>query len=181
MNILALVTQTAGGLFSFFEAIETLQAIVLILGLILLAVEMFSPGFGIAGGAGLAMLILGIFLTARDPFEAMVMIVILVIVVGAALAIVIRSAKKGRLSKKLVLWSATRGEEGYKSTEDRKELVGREGIALTTLRPSGSADFDGERLDVVSEGAFIQTDVKVKVVRVEGRRVVVRPIHEPKA
>jgi membrane-bound ClpP family serine protease len=178
MNILALVTDSATGIFSFVEAIETVQAIVLILGLILLVVEIFAPGFGIAGGAGLALIILGIVLTARNPLEATVMVIILLVLLAIIIAIILRSAKKGKLSKKLVLWSATRGEEGYKSTEDRKELIGREGVALTILRPSGSADFNGERLDVVTEGAFIQPNMKVKVVRVEGRRIVVRSIQE---
>lgn len=178
MNILALATETAMEIFSFLEGIETIQAIVLILGLILLAAEIFVPGFGIAGGTGLALLILGIILTARTPFEAMIMVVILLILIAIVLAIIIRSAKKGKLSKKLVLWSASRSEDGYKATEDRQELVGREGIALTILRPAGTAEFDGERLDVVSEGAFIQPNMKVRVIRVEGRRIVVRPIQE---
>jgi membrane-bound serine protease (ClpP class) len=41
-------------------------------------------------------------------------------------------------------------------------------------RPSGTAQFDGERYDVVSEGLTILQDRPVKVVRVEGNRVIVR-------
>ena len=51
-------------IFSFLEGIDTFQAILFIIGLLLLVVEMFIPGFGFAGGTGLVLLILGIILTA---------------------------------------------------------------------------------------------------------------------
>ena len=46
---------------------------------------------------------------------------------------------------------------------------------MSVLRPAGLAEFDGERIDVVSEGSFIDRGVKIKVAKVEGTRVVVRP------
>jgi membrane-bound ClpP family serine protease len=168
----------AEGVFGFFEGIGTLQAIVLVMGLILLVVEVFTPGFGVAGGTGLALLVLGIILTARSLFDAMVMVAILLVILAIVLAVIIRSAKKGRLSRTLVLQSQATAEAGFKSTEDRQELVGKEGVALTNLRPAGTVDFAGERLDVVSEAAFIEKGQDVEVVRVEGRRIVVRPVHE---
>ncbi|MBY6278389.1 NfeD family protein, partial [Symbiobacterium thermophilum] len=58
--------------------------------------------------------------------------------------------------------------------EDRARLVGREGVSLTVLRPAGTAVFDDQRLDVVTEGEFIPAGVPVKIVRVEGTRIVVR-------
>jgi membrane-bound serine protease (ClpP class) len=50
--------------------------------------------------------------------------------------------------------------------------IGRQ--ALTTLRPSGTAVINGQRVDVVSEGAFIEAGAPVKVIALEGLRVVVR-------
>jgi membrane-bound ClpP family serine protease len=174
MNLLLLATQANTHLFSFFEAIETAQAIVLILGLVLMVIELFMPGFGVAGGAGILLVILGIVMTARNAFEATVMVILLLILAAIMIVLVLRSAKKGKLSKKMILWSSARKEDGYRSTDDRHDLTGREGIAITTLRPSGTADFDGERLDVVSEGAYIPAQAAVKIIRVEGRRIVVR-------
>jgi membrane-bound ClpP family serine protease len=175
MNVLALVSDPSFSFFSFLEALATLPAILFILRLILLAAEIFLPGVGIAGGSGIALIILGIILTARTPGEAMVMVALLFIVVGVVLAIVLRSAKKGKLSKTLILKSATRGEDGFRSTNDRSDLVGRTGKPLTVLRPAGSADFNGERLDVVADGSFIPAGQTVQVIRVEGRRIVVSP------
>ncbi|MEA4889537.1 MAG: NfeD family protein [Clostridiaceae bacterium] len=166
------------GIFSFIEGIGTLQAIFLILGLLLLVAEMFTPGFGIAGGSGLLLLIIGIIMTARSPFEAMVMVLILILLVALMLFLILRSAKKGKLARKLILWSAAKHEEGFSTSEDLSQMIGWEGIALTVLRPAGSGDFNGRRLDVVSDGTYIEKDIKIKIVSVEGRRIVVQPVKE---
>ena len=178
MLSILMAAEESFNLFSFLEAIETLQAIILILGMILLIVEIFTPGFGIAGGSGLVLLILGIVLTARNTFEVMVMVSILIILVVVVILVILRSARRGTLSRKLILWSATSGEDGYQSTADRKSMIGREGLVVTILRPAGTADFGGERLDVVSEGEYIQPGTRIRVVQVEGRRIVVKPVHE---
>lgn len=162
--------------FSFIEGIETLQAVLFLLGLLLLIVEAFIPGFGIAGGTGLVLLVVGIITTARTAFEAFVMVVILILFVALMLFIILRSAKKGALSKKLILWSASRHEEGFSTTADTTSMTGKEGIAITILRPAGTGEFGGKRFDVVSEGAFIERGSKIKVIRTEGRRIVVEPI-----
>src|SRR5665647_623115 len=99
---------SAMAIFSFIEAIDSLSAILFILGMLFLVAEIFTPGFGIAGGSGLVLLIVGIILTARTPFEAMVMVIILFLLIALVLTILLRSVKRGKLSKKLVLWSAAR-------------------------------------------------------------------------
>jgi membrane-bound serine protease (ClpP class) len=63
-----------------------------------------------------------------------------------------------------------------KSSSDFQQLQGREGVALTALRPAGKAEFDGKQCDVVAEVGFINVGEKVKVIAVEGARVVVRPV-----
>lgn len=162
--------------FSFLDGIQIYQIVILLLGLILLIIEMFTPGFGVSGGAGIVLLIVGIILTASTPFEALIMIVILLILLGAALKIILHSAKKGRLSKTLILNDTLNKSAGYIGTDDLEYFVGKEGTTLTVLRPSGTAEFDGVRLDVVSEGEYIAKNTKVKIIEVTGRRIVVKSI-----
>ncbi len=64
---------------------------------------------------------------------------------------------------------------------ERPELVGQAGTALTPLRPSGTAVINGQRVDVVTEGAMIDRHTPIKVVAVEGMRVVVRALSETSA
>ncbi|HEY8422364.1 MAG TPA: NfeD family protein [Thermoclostridium sp.] len=164
------------GIFSFLDGIQLYQILILLLGLILLIIEMFTPGFGVAGGLGLILLVAGIILTASTPLEALVMIVILLVILGIALTVVLHSAAKGRLSKTLILKDSLNKEAGYIGTEDLEYFVGKEGTALTVLRPAGTAEFDGIRLDVVSEGDYIPKNSKVRIVQVTGPRIVVRKI-----
>jgi membrane-bound serine protease (ClpP class) len=61
---------------------------------------------------------------------------------------------------------------------DRPELLHQSGTAVTTLRPSGTALINGRRVDVVTEGGMIAPQTPVKVVAIEGMRVVVRALSE---
>lgn len=155
--------------------IGAVQAILFILGLFLLILEIFVPGFGVSGGLGIVLLLVGIFMTAQTPFEAFLMILILILLVAVLLFIILRSAKKGKLSKKLILKSASKREEGFTSTTDTSALIGKEGVALTLLRPAGTGEFENKRIDVVSEGDFIEPGTKIKIITTEGRRIVVKP------
>lgn len=62
---------------------------------------------------------------------------------------------------------------------DYEALVGRAGTTVTPLRPAGTADLDGRRLSVVTEGDYVPAAAPVRVVAVEGTRIVVRPTAEP--
>jgi len=77
---------------------------------------------------------------------------------------------------RLVLVPDLAASAGYTAAETSPDLVGRTGRALTTLRPAGTADIDGQRVDVVSEGGFIASGSAVEVVRARGAVVVVREV-----
>jgi membrane-bound serine protease (ClpP class) len=66
---------------------------------------------------------------------------------------------------------------GYASAVRRGELVGKEGVAATDLRPSGTGQFGEERLDVVSDSEWIERGTPIRIVASEGYRNVVRPVH----
>jgi len=160
----------------FFRSIETVPAILFVIGIVLLIAEIFVPGFGFSGGTGTALIIIGIIMTANNFLEAFILILILLAIVTLFLILVLRSAKNGRLSKKLVLRSAATREEGFSTSDDNSSLIGLEGVAATMLRPAGTGDFDGIRLDVVSEGEFIEPGAKIKIAFAQGRRIIVKPI-----
>jgi membrane-bound ClpP family serine protease len=163
-------------IFDFVYDITWVQALLLIVGLALVVFEMFHPGFGAPGIIGGILLFIGIISTAKSVFDAAVMIVVILAILGIALTFVLQSATKGRLSRILILKEAQKKEDGYNGTEDLEYFIGKEGVVFSILRPSGIVDFDGVKLDVVSEGEFISKDTKVKVIKVEGRRIVVREI-----
>ncbi len=65
-------------------------------------------------------------------------------------------------------------DSGFSATGDLDYFIGSEGKTLTALRPSGTVDFSGSKLDVVSEGEYIPKNTEVIIVKIEGHRVVVK-------
>jgi membrane-bound serine protease (ClpP class) len=76
----------------------------------------------------------------------------------------------------IFLGEATTKEEGFTSADRRADLVGKEGVAMTDLRPSGTGLFGEERLDVVSDSEWIEHGTPIRIVASEGYRHVVRPV-----
>lgn len=157
-------------------------------GLVLLGVEVFViPGFGLFGvlgglgvAAGLYMALLGNLPTTPDFTRAgMVMTTSILIVLVSAWALIRSLPGSGRLARSGVfLLTRTDRDVGYESAPQRSDLVGREGTAITDLRPSGTGLFGDERVDVVSESEWIPAGSPIKVVSAEGYRHVVRMVKQ---
>jgi len=146
----------------------------IIAGIIFVIIEMHQPGFGVPGITGVILIVAGVILYAETLLQALILIVIILAVLGAALALVLQSAAKGRLSKHLVLNDTLDDDVKFSAVEDLSYLVGSEGITQTVLRPSGTADFNGVKLDVVSEGEYIPKGIPVFIDKIEGNRIVVK-------
>lgn len=153
--------------------------ICLVVGIGLIVLEAFMPGFGLPGISGIILQVVAVALTwmSHGPVAALGMTLIILSIDAIAISVSLRSAANGKLSRsKMILKDTESNEAGYRSTEDMEVFLGKEGTTTTVLRPTGMAEFDGVRLNVVSEGEFIQAGVKVRIVRVEGSRVLVRTI-----
>jgi membrane-bound ClpP family serine protease len=155
-------------------AISWPAAICFVIGIALIIIEMFTPGLTAPGIVGFILIIIAIILTADGFAQGLLLLLGVIAILSIALFFVLRSASKGVLSRSPIIKKET--EEEYLSVDDMKFFVGKEGEALTILRPAGTADFNGVRLDVVTEGSFIKQGTKVKVIRVEGRRIIVAPL-----
>ncbi|CAM3945588.1 NfeD family protein [Lederbergia lenta] len=150
--------------------------ILFILGVILIVAEFFLPG-GIAGLLGVVAVIGSILMAGGNVVHMAISIIIALFLASVSIIIMVKVfGKRMNIFKRLILTDSTSTESGYVSNVNRLELIGREGITVTALRPSGTVNVDDERLDVVAEGGFIEKDIAVKVVKVEGSRIVVREI-----
>ena len=158
----------------FVQGMGVPAAICIILGTVLIIIEMFTPGFAVPGISGIILLLLGIVLTADSFFQGLLIFLVMMALLTVVLIIVIRSATKGALFKTpLIHKNSETSEEGFISTTDMQVFVGKVGKAISPLRPAGTCDFDGVRLDVVTEGDFIDRGNNVIILKVEGRRIVV--------
>lgn len=147
-----------------------------VVGIALIIVEMFMPGFGIPGIAGIILLIGASALTWIEYgyMAGLGVAIILLAFVGVAIYLSIKSATKGRISRSpLILRGSQSREDGFVATDEFDKYLHKEGTALTVLRPAGMADIEGDRVNVVSIGDFIEKGVRVRVREVEGSRVMV--------
>jgi membrane-bound serine protease (ClpP class) len=156
--------------------------LVVLAGFVLRAVEVFVvPGFGWSGVLGLLAMIAGVIL-ALSPGPADAALTFAIVLSSLTLLGLAVWAVGSRLrAGHPLLGGMLRRDEGYVANLPRPELEGLDGIALTDLRPAGTAQFGEERLDVVSEAGWIAAGSKVRVQRSEGYRHVVRAIPLPPA
>lgn len=155
----------------------TITAILLIVGLmacgmvLLIAEVAIIPGFGVAGISA-AGLIVGGAAFAWSRFGATWGMGSLLLS-GAATLAILKIAPRTKAGKSLVLSTALKKDA---VDEKLQELVNKEGTTLTALRPAGAVDIEGRRLDVVTDGVFVEAGRPVRVVSVEGARIVVAPV-----
>ena len=141
------------------------MALCVLLGMGLILVEVFLPGFGLPGISGIALVGVGTIMAA--------LLLVIIAVLAVLVSWLLRSAAKGDVAKsKLFLHQ----KEELREQQDMQVLVGHEGRTLSVLRPSGIGDFDGVRLNVVTEGEFIENGVAIRIARVEGGKIVVKAI-----
>jgi len=160
------------------------EVLLLGLGAIALAVEVFVlPGFGVAGIVGLTAIASAIVLALVGAAPSGADVAQALMVLGASLLITIAVSyawlrhlpHSGRFGD-LFLRTGMPQADGYISAPQRGDLMGQAGVAVTDLRPAGTAQFGGERLDVVTQGEYLPQGTPVEVVQSEGYRHVVRAV-----
>lgn len=173
--------------------VESWELAVVLLGVLLLALELLViPGVGVAGIAGLFLFVGGLLASlipnvgfSFPSFEAvtpavLTMAVTMVLLIALAYSIARYMPRSQRLSQ-LILVPELSSATGYTSAETDFELEGRRGRAVTPLRPAGTAEIDGRRVDVITAGEFVAAGAEVVVWDVRGSRVEVRLVPETTA
>lgn len=144
----------------------------LVLGAFLLFLETLLPGM-IAGIIGFVCLLGAVVLGYRDFGYQTGSLILAGVLVGLLIGTWcwLKFFPESRMARKFISQGAV-GDLGV----DRPELLNDTGVAQTRLRPSGVAIINGQRVDVVTEGGMIERGAAIKVVAVEGSRIVVRAV-----
>lgn len=141
----------------------------LILGAVLMFLETLLPGL-VAGVMGFICLGAAVFLAYAESITwGNVVLGVVIAGLAAGTWAWLKFFPESRMARKFIA-QRTVGELGV----DRPELLNGTGTAVTQLRPSGVAQINDQRVDVVTEGGLIERGTAVKVVAVEGTRIVVR-------
>ena len=174
LSLLSLATYIA--LHSYSTGLSIFILLIFIGGIALIGLEMFIPG-GIVGTVGVITLVYAIIYVNKSTYY-----IAFILVISLILAVILYYVNRNVFHKKLmfldrfVLNDSISTEDGYVASESRLELLGQKLIAYTDLRPAGVAILDNEKLDVVTDGDFIEKGNDIEVIRVEGMRIVVKKI-----
>ena len=150
--------------------------ILFITGIILMMIAVIVPGFGIPEIGGVLFMFGGVVLAVDSVWTALLSLSVAIIITTVIGVILIKLGFRSKILSKIVLQSNHTSERGYVSADTMDTYLDKVGETLTELRPTGFIEIEGERLDVLAEGAFISKDEKVKVVKVEGSTIFVRRI-----
>lgn len=171
---------------SYIAQLATMSDMLFVLtGLALILLEVLViPGFGIAGLGGIGLMIYGLYLLllpdipVGEEVLGQAMDGFLIGLVGAVIGVVLLAKLmiKTKFWEQLTAPDTQKKEDGYSNTLGWESLQGETGIADTDLHPSGWVRVKDQRIFVVSEGEFIEEGKEIKILSVDGNRVLVREL-----
>ncbi len=159
-----------------------------VVGVVLILLELFViPGFGVAGILGIIFLVCGLAFSMvvndyfdfsiAEPgmlFNSFLLVIASMVIATIVMVIFGKSLLNTRAFKRLVLQDEQRATEGYTSSKVNLEMVNKEGVAKTVLRPSGKVEIEGKWYDAVALDGFIDIGEDVYVEKHENYNLFVR-------
>ncbi|MYB66645.1 hypothetical protein F4X73_18325 [Candidatus Poribacteria bacterium] len=154
--------------------------ILIALGILLVFIEiLILPGFGAAGVPGIIIFCVGVGMiwTNEGVKTALIFTSIALIFVIPIAIILLSLIRETSIGKTFILDAAESSDKGYHAApRELTALVGKSGKTITPLRPAGVALINGQRVDIVTQGEFVEPETEIEVIQVEGSRVVVRSL-----
>lgn len=165
------------------EMLVLAYALILI-GLLLLVAELFIPSSGVLFVLALCGLIAGVamtFLHGGDHYVGWFTLLGVFIVVPVLARVMFAVWPRTPLGRRLLL-QGPQDDETVASMPvnvELEQLRGKSGRAISALRPAGVVDFEGKRIDTITEGMMVEPGDWVKCIDVRAGKVVVRPAPKP--
>lgn len=156
------------------------EILLFVVGVGLLVFEVFLPGFGVFGIAGILCILASFYFVLGANAAALNWLAVSIVAALAIFALIIRYLPSNPAWNLFVLKEKQENSEGYSGTPDMTRYLGLEGKALTKLRPAGIALIEGARVDVVTSGEYIDAGAQISVYKVEGNKVFVQEKTEQK-
>lgn len=156
------------------DTLVVLGILLLVAGFILVGIEMVVPGFGAPGISGIACLVGGIILTAKNIEQGLTITMIVVVILAVMLTMILLVLK--RVRPPFILEEDLKATPEYLNASDLEYLVGKEGRASTDLKPIGKCSIEGVEFDVRAESRYVEKGTKVKISRIHENTIMIKEI-----
>ncbi|MEF9934285.1 NfeD family protein [Clostridium sp.] len=147
-----------------------------LLGVILMIIEINIIGFGAAGIGGVILTSVGIVMSAETLKMGLVLMICSWVVIGIGVFLLLKYGLNKGPFKKVINSMNQDGEEYISYNSSLNSLLGKEGVTVTKLRPSGEVNVDNEIYQMQSISRFIDKNKTVTVIKVEGNNIFVREV-----
>jgi len=156
-----------------------LAVALLVLGLLLIVAEVLIPSLGLLAVLATGSFVASIWFAFKTGWAiGFAFVAVSLVLVPVLVYVGFKYLLPHSFAGPQIILSQVVSDHGESSGTERnlERFLGAEGVTRSYLRPAGVADIAGERVDVVSEGGMVRRGTAVRVIDVEGNRVVVRPI-----
>lgn len=152
--------------------------LLLIAGIAMLFMELFVPG-GIIGFIGAALLGIAVYLSfsSYGTHTGVSVLLLCFVITLCVFYCWFKFVPHTPIGRQIILGAEVSKKSGYHSDSvSEANLAGREGLAESDLRPAGIAMIDGKRYDVVTDGEFLEPNTRIRVLKVDGNRIMVEKL-----
>ncbi|MBQ2113889.1 MAG: serine protease [Selenomonadales bacterium] len=147
-----------------------------LLGTLFLLMEILFTGVGLFAVLGISSIFVSLIWAMGGDVNAVKVLLAGLVLAIILFALIATKLPSSKLWERVVLRETESAEAGYNSVDDHGTLVGKEGIVISELRPSGKVEIDGNVYDVVSSGPYLEEGERVVVAEAVGMRIVVRRV-----
>lgn len=159
---------------SIYNVADNMTIITFVMGITLLALEIFIPSFGIIGVAGIVLTIYSVMDSFADSQMGILILIVSALAIVLTVTIYVKLGFDRNLFDKFILKNTNSAARGYNSKNSHSNLLGKGGITRSILRPTGRIEVEGISYDAKSESDFIGKDKEIEVVAIKDGHIIVK-------
>lgn len=159
---------------TIYNVADNMTILTFVMGITLLAIEIFIPSFGVIGIAGLILTMYSVMDSFASTQMGFLILIVSALAIILTVTIYVKLGFDRNLFDRFILKNTNSSERGYNSKNNHSVLLGKSGVTKTILRPTGRIEVEGNAYDAKSDSDFIGKDREVEVVAIKDGHIIVK-------
>ena len=159
---------------TIYNVADNMTILTFVMGITLLAIEIFIPSFGVIGIAGLILTMYSVMDSFASTQMGFLILIVSAIAIILTVTVYVKLGFDRNLFDRFILKNTNSSERGYNSKNNHSVLLGKSGVTKTILRPTGRIEVEGNAYDAKSDSDFIGKDKEVEVVAIKDGHIIVK-------